>query len=157
MSSIKSNKGFTLIEVSIVVSLLILSAIYQINAQSNQIEDLRANAQASQIVKVRDALQRYGEDNVDAIVTNTAIPDVTDVRAPTVPELRELGYLNQAFPNTSMFNSNFLTQLNVVPAGCVRPNCGFLGLVYLDQPIRNAYLAPSGALAGKIVDKIGAN
>lgn len=151
-------RGFTLIEVSIVVLILTLFTAFKLKEEARELRLSIGKAQGQHLKVLKDGLYSFGLKHFNAIINNTAIPGVAITRAPTVAELRALGFLNAGFSATGYYGANYLTSITPSPAACVAPNCNIQGLVYMNLPVIDPMSGNvDGPALGEAVRQIGAD
>jgi prepilin-type N-terminal cleavage/methylation domain-containing protein len=96
-SSKSTNKGYTLLEMSIVLILIAIgvtaaSQVYQDRARTNL-----AKSVADELVMVDGALAAYGTANYTAIQAHNVVAGVNDPLNPTLAELTALSYIPSGF------------------------------------------------------------
>ncbi|PPC84793.1 MAG: hypothetical protein CTY35_00285 [Methylotenera sp.] len=154
----KKLKGFTLIEVSVVVFILTLVTVAKLKEESRDLRLAIGKAQGQQVKVLKEGLYSYGLKHFNAVINNTAVTGVAVTRAPTVAELKTLGFLNSGFSVTGYYNTGYLTSITPAPAGCPVASCNIQGLVYLNQPLRDPINnAVDGPTLGEAVRQIGAD
>ena len=120
---------------------LVVLAILMVAYARHQVVVANREAGASlgsAMSQVSSALTRYRKDKFLAL-TSSATPTVAGVAnpmAPTVDELKALGYLNTSVSSTLMGNT-YQTGIFRNPAGCVGPasTCDLFSVLWLKNPI----------------------
>ena len=119
-------------------------------------QDDKSAAIAAHLVTVTGGVNTYISSNFDALVAGTAITGVAEPLAPTVTELKTTGYLAQNVQTTNLAGTNWLTQINMTPAGCVAPACDLNAIIYSDKGFFNLSTnKPDWMLASRVAGKVG--
>ena len=118
LKSLSKQKGFTLVEVGIVVIILTLLTAAKIQSELTDLRFSLAKAQGQQIKVLNEGVYDYGTKNFSAVVNNTPVPGVAVTRAPTVAELNALGYLNGTFSANNYYGSGYVASITPAPAAC---------------------------------------
>lgn len=154
----KFNKGFTLVEVGIVVILLTLITAAKLREEARDLRISIAQSQGQQLKVLNSGLYTYGMRHFNEVVSNSAVAGVAITRAPTVAELVALGDLTSGFSPNGYYGATYVTSIEPAPAACVAPNCNIAGLVYLNQPINDPFTGTvDGPSIGEAVTAIGAD
>lgn len=135
MSVMRKERGFTLVELSIVVIIMGIMATIGVWSKMQELRDELAKSQGQQIVRLNDAIGTYMVNNYAALVNGSPIGGVANTMSPTVAELRTLGILDAGFSANNLYGGGYTTALTLVPAACVPPNCNISSLVYLTTQI----------------------
>ena len=152
----KKSKGFTLVEISIVLLIASILMIGYTRVLRDINQDDKSAAIAAHLVTVTGGVNTYISSNFNALVAGTAITGVANPLAPTVTELKTTGYLAQNVKTTNLAGTNWLTQINLTPAGCVAPACDLNAIVYSDKGFFNlSSNKPDWMLASRVAGKVG--
>ena len=152
----KKSKGFTLVEISIVLLIASILMIGYTRVLRDINQDDKSAAIAAHLVTVTGGVNTYISSNFNALVAGTAITGVANPLAPTVTELKTTGYLAQNVKTTNLAGTNWLTQINLTPAGCVAPACDLNAIVYSDKGFFNLSTnKPDWMLASRVAGKVG--
>lgn len=152
------QKGFTLVEVGIVVILLTLITASKLQEEARNLRISIAQSQGQQLKTLNAGLYTYGMRHFNEVVSNSAVAGVANTRAPTVAELVAIGDLTSGFSPNGYYGATYVTSIAPAPAACVAPNCNIAGLVYLNQSINDPFTgAVDGPSIGEAVMAIGAD
>jgi len=132
-----NNKGFTLVEILIVVIILGILAAIVIPQFTNASTDARKNSLTSQLQTVRSQLELYKLQHNDKLPTFTsgALADVqweqmtsqTDVNGSTTATTKDFGPYLQQTPVNPLNNQMKMEVLTVDPVATGHPaDCGFI-------------------------------
>lgn len=135
MSVMRKERGFTLVELSIVVIIMGIMATIGVWSKMQELRDELAKSQGQQLVRLNDAIGTYMVNNYAALVNGSPIGGVANTMSPTVAELRTLGILDAGFSANNLYGGGYTTALTLVPAACAPPNCNISSLVYLTTQI----------------------
>lgn len=147
--SLKTQKGFGLIETSFALLLILAVAMQVFSQQLEDARDLTAINQGKGVVVVTNGLNAslgefYGNWVASApgspmqitLSDGVTVVTIADPSKPTIAELKQLGYLPPNFSNVASNGGNYVVSVSKVPAACVAPACNLEALVCLDKPIR---------------------
>jgi type II secretory pathway pseudopilin PulG len=178
----RGQYGATLIEVTLglIIAAIVGASALQAQVRSNERE--RNIAQADLLLRIKEAVDAYAGQHRRLIIAggaqaidhdnNPATPPVNmaNVAAPTIDELKNLGYLPADFSNdppltfldadsNGIPEDRYLITLNTTfPVGCFPEDCGISGIAYINTPItRNDIGAISydGRAIGDIRNRLG--
>lgn len=156
LASLKhKQQGALLIELAVVLSLVMLMAVYAVSTLSQRQAELRIQSLALWMGAVQHAFQQYINDYGAQLTENGyVLAGVSKSHQPTVAELKGLGYLNSDFPLT-MAQRYKVKLLSFIEPNCVRSDCAIYGLVWAPAVVNSnhdfAYWKLSTAGAGAIV------
>lgn len=151
------QKGFTLVELLLVVTLAIGAMGYVIAREFDKAQIEKAETQAGLLDKVNEAMGTYITNYYSQLVNNTPIAGVANIYAPTIAELKTLGVLESTFSGVNFYGGGYGTQAARVPAACVAPNCDVSSLVWITTPIRNANGQTDVSYAAFAAGQLGAD
>lgn len=136
--SLRTQKGFTLVEVMVAVLISIMLATFKLYPMMAEARSTKATAQAIQLQTLGNSIATYSTKYYGPLVNGTAITGVANPYAPTIAELQSLGLLTSNFSTTNMYSGGYGVQISKLPSGCVAPNCDIQNLVYLTNAITNS-------------------
>lgn len=159
----QKQRGAYAVEVAIALIISMIGSVvyWQGKADDNRAKDLTSAGQ--QLVQLNNAVQTYLSQGYSKILNNQPITkpaggSVANVLAPTLQDLKDLGFLTPTFSATPIYGGGYQISLSKVPAGCTVPNCDVQSVVNFSQPIyKSGTTSPDEAGAGLIVQQIGAN
>ena len=152
------QRGFTLIELSIVMIIMMMATAWGLWAKVNAVREENAQVQGDAMVTLANSVGTYETTYYTELVNNTAIPGFADIYAPTIPELIAAGLLHNNFSTSNFYGSNYNIALSRVPAGCVPPLCDVSFLVNLTGPITDYRTGlVDGPTLGAAVRRMGAD
>jgi prepilin-type N-terminal cleavage/methylation domain-containing protein len=155
---IRSQKGFTLAELMVVVGISILLAGYKLYPMYLEAHSTKASAQGVQLATLGNSVATYSTQYYGQLVNGTGIPGVANIYAPTIENLKALGLLAPNFSAVNMYGSGYAVRITKSPAGCVAPNCDIENLAYLTSAITNpANGRVDGAALGQAAQMLGKN
>jgi len=133
-------RGLTLIEMIVVIGIMAIIAATIGKVMSNYDRARRASAFGAQMDKVVTALEEYGIRYRALLVVGGAVPGYANPLQPTVAELR--GDANGPLlpPNFSLIplpGGAYVTNITVLPVGCLPSACDLQYLIYATEPPRN--------------------
>ena len=91
------QRGFTLIELSIVMTIVMIATAWGLWAKVNAVREENAQVQGDAMVTLANSVGTYETNFYNELVNNTAIPGFANIYAPTIPELITAGLLAMAF------------------------------------------------------------
>jgi hypothetical protein len=144
------QKGMAL-EVTIIAAALFFSlAAVALKFKQDRVISAKYESEAYAISIVQSALQRYSAANKLNFTTGKEVMYVVDQYAPTITELRNLGFLSTNAESVSNpFGNAYATTLTVMGTGAVE------GMVYLTGNIRDANGNPDQPHACAIARALG--
>lgn len=155
---LRSQKGFTLAELMIVIVISIVLAAYKLYPMFVEARLTKSSAQGLQLATLGNTVATYSTTYYGPLVGGTAIPGVVNIYAPTVSELKTLGLLGTGFSTVNMYNGGYGVRITKSPTGCVAPNCDIENLVYLTNAIINpANGRIDGPVLGQASQTLGAD
>lgn len=157
MRKISRQKGFTLVEVGLVLIIVTILAAYKLREESNELRMAVAKAQGEQLKVAGKGLYNYALSNFSQIVNDAAVTGVANPNAPTIDELKALGHLESGFNASNFYGGTYQFTIGKSPSTCTT-NCNIAGLAYTSTPIRNPIdNQVDGALIGQAINAIGAD
>ena len=131
-----SQRGFTLVELMITLSIVGLLSIYAQNKAVRDAEEVLAEGSALYISAVANAAQASTLNNFNEYANNLPVPGIAVPLAPTLPELLALGRLTPGFPVApNSLPTRQSLQITVQPAGCPGAACTLRVLVCTTTPV----------------------
>jgi prepilin-type N-terminal cleavage/methylation domain-containing protein len=156
MVKAKIQKGFTLIEMAIVLIIMSILAASATLVAKNYADDTKAQSIADQLKTLTGGVSTMLVNEyatlADAIPNNTAGFAVEF--APTVAELKAKGYLANNFQNSSLAGNTWSVKISQSPVGCTPPACDLTALVYSSTGLTKDGV-PDTMLAARISEKLG--
>lgn len=135
MTSLRSlQRGFTLIELSVVAIVMVVLATLASKAMVDAMHEGMAEATGSYLQTLKFALDDYATKNVTEITNNTAVAGFASPLAPTLDELKAAGHLTSAFPTSTPFRQTVTLTLTRSTA-CPNPGCLISSYVVTNSPI----------------------
>ena len=154
----KSNNGFTLIELSIVVAISMMAIMWGLWSKVQISREQLAISQADALRTLANSVDTWTVNNFESLVNNTAIPGFANIYAPTVAELVAAGALTNNFSANNLFGTGYQIALSRVPAGCTPPACDVSFLINLTGAINDYHSGLiDGPVLGAATNRIGAN
>jgi prepilin-type N-terminal cleavage/methylation domain-containing protein len=154
----RSQKGFTLAELMVVIAISIVLAGYKLYPMYLEARASKTSAQGVQIGTLGNTVATYSTELYGPLVNGTSVPGVANIYAPTIAELQSLGRLSANFSANNMYGGSYAVQITKSPAGCVAPNCDIDNLVYLTKAITNpANGRVDAAALGQMVQALAKN
>ncbi len=129
------QRGFSLLELMLAMSIMLALAAGAIWYQGRTNLVSKAQGQGDTLLALSNALNTYATVNFTPLVNNTAVAGVASKYAPTVAELRTLGFLTSTFSATNLYGGGYELLVELAPGGCVAPNCDLATLANLTAPI----------------------
>lgn len=171
--NLKRQGGFYLLQLSLA---LIISALIGAYALETQIQTARlqfAVVQGGNMSVLQAAGAKYTAEFYSNLqnnlpiakngITLTAGTASGQTLAPTVAQLRSMGYLDASFSLTSSFSNgaapgSYQVRVLRVPAGCAPVDCDIVGYAFPDQPITAAgSTEPDGPAMSAMLEPLGAS
>jgi len=156
MVKAKIQKGFTLIEIAVVLIIMGILASSATLAAKNYASDTKAQSIADQIKTLTGGVSTMLVNEyttlADATANNTTGFAVEF--APTVAELKTKGYLTNNFQNSSLAGNTWSVKISQSPVGCTPPACDLSALVYSSTGLTKGGVADT-MLATRISEKLG--
>lgn len=169
--------GFSLLEMSLGLILAALALSFAIEQKYREVQINAAQVQADQIRQLQRAVSNYIEQYRDEIVNNDPIlfdagvldslgqigllagNAVGGLLNPTVEQLGLLNLLPPGFRTQStVVDGELQVELWLEPTGCGGRACRIEGMVYVDEPIRDADQGVNeynGVVVGEILAQLG--
>ena len=169
--------GFSILEMSLGLILAALALSFAIEQKYREVQINAAQVQADQLKQLQKAVSNYIEQyrneilNNDPILFDAGLTDglgqiglladnvVGGLLNPTVEQLDLLNLLPTGFRTQStVVDGQLQVELWREPAGCVGLACRIEGMIYIDQPIREANQGPgeyNGVVVGEILAQLG--
>ncbi|MFL9611180.1 hypothetical protein ACKF11_13950 [Methylobacillus sp. Pita2] len=156
-SQASKQQGFTLVEVGIVLIIMTLMVALKIREDAQELRMALAKSQGEQMKVAGKGLYNYALANFNAIVDGTAVAGVANTHAPTVAELKTLGYMESGFNANTFYGGTYNFTINKSPATCTT-DCNIAGLAYTSTPMRDPIDNQVDAtLLGQAINAIGAD
>jgi prepilin-type N-terminal cleavage/methylation domain-containing protein len=135
MKNIRSlQRGFTLIELSVVAIVAVVLAALAGKAMMDSMHEGMAEATGSYLNTLKFAMDDYATKNVTEITNNSPVTGFASPLAPTLDELKTAGHLTSAFPSTTPFLQT-VTLTVTRSAACPNPGCLITSRVVANSPI----------------------
>lgn len=149
------QRGALLIELAVVLSVILLMAVYAVSAFNQRHAELRIQGLALWMDTVQHAFKRYiNEQGVQINTKDYKVAGVQVALEPTVVELKSLGYLKADFP----LGVAQRYEVKLVAFGdpaCSQADCAIYGLVWVPAVVKSnhdfAYWKLNTAAAGAII------
>ncbi len=157
---LKRQHGGMLLGVIIAVMIIAVLMIGLIRSNIEKANERAGAAQGQTISDLNKALGKYITDsnNSLALQTSGVIPGVANIMAPTLPELQSLGYLSANFSSTPANGGSYITQIVLLPAGCVATACNIATRLWLSKPVLDGFtLKPDIKRIGSLLSVVGGN
>lgn len=147
------QRGFTLIELAIAVIIAGALAMAGLSYQAQELRYEIARAQVDQLKVLNAALAKYLAKYPTELVAATNVLQVAVDMAPTVAELRALGFLDASFSATNLYSptGGYALSVRTTPAGCSGSICSLFGLAYLTTPVLDAKGNVDNAAIGEAI------
>ncbi len=153
-----SQLGFTLLEISIALTISMILIVAGVWAKVNALREERAQIQGDAMVTLSNSVSTYMTNNYTALVNSTAIGGFAVPTTPTIAELITAGLLSNNFNPTNIYSSGYQIAISRVPTGCVAPACDLVSLINLSGPIIDYRTGRvDGPSLGAAANRIGAN
>jgi prepilin-type N-terminal cleavage/methylation domain-containing protein len=131
-----NQKGFTLVELIITLSITALLSIYALNRVARESEENLAQASAAYLSSVANASQQHILNNFNEYSNSLPVAGVANLLQPTVAELVALGRLNSGFPSgANVLPTRQSVQINIAQTACPGPGCQVTALVCTTTPV----------------------
>lgn len=143
--------GLTLIELSIVASILTVMTVIAAGKLMQEINDAAAQATGTYLLTIKGAMDAFLVKNYEQLVHAEPISEVLDPLAPTLSELRGAGFLNGGFPERTPFNQ--AVAIRIERSGtCPGSACRLDALVHTITPLQTAGSSePNSDLVAQVV------
>lgn len=145
-----------------IIAVLVLSVL-MVGLVRTNIERAATNSGAAQgqtLLNINRALGQYITDsnNSLALQRNQSIPGVAQIYAPTIAELQALGYLIGNVNPVPANGGAYVTQVVLLPAGCVTTSCHIATRVWMTNPVIDVLTnKPDIKRLGALVSAVGGN
>lgn len=157
LPSRKRQRGISLFDAAIWSAVAIAVTIGGMWVQVQNLRIAKAEQQGEDLAQKANGLDNYMTQHHSAIMNNVPVAGVANVRAPTMAELTNLGFLPAGGTAANFYGGSYITRINLVPAACVPPNCNLEGWVIMNTPVLDGNGAPSELLASYAAQKAGAD
>lgn len=129
--------GFTLIELAIAASVLTVITVMAAGKLVQEINDAAAVATGAYLLTLKGAMDSYLVNNYDPLAgqPGTSVADVSIALAPTLVELRRLGFLQPGFPDRTPFNQRVAVRIER-SGQCPGAQCRLDALIYTTSPLQ---------------------
>lgn len=125
----RGQAGFTFVELITVLAIgASLTAIVSASRTISEAEEALAQNMGEYMMVVREAVVQYQQTNFLALSANTAVTGVANPLAPSLIELKAIGMLNPAVPNTGPLG--FVPQIALTRITCPGVTCTIQGVVH---------------------------
>jgi hypothetical protein len=144
------QRGDALVAALIAVLLFHVVGYVLMDLKRNVKEKRYYEAEAMGLLHMQSALTQYARANQVAFRTGKTVMYVNDQLAPTIPELRSLGFLSQSGPEVmAPWGRTFATTLTVKGTGAIE------GAVYLTGSIVDQFGNPDRLRACNVAKALG--
>ncbi len=133
-SSLKLQRGFTLIELSVVAIVAVILAALAGKAMLDSVNEGMAEGTGAYLFSLKSAMDDYTTNHVTEITNNTAVTGFANPLSPTLDELKAAGHLTSAYPSVTPFKQT-VTLTVTRSAACPNPGCLITSRVYTNTPI----------------------
>ncbi|XGA72844.1 prepilin-type N-terminal cleavage/methylation domain-containing protein [Chitinibacter sp. SCUT-21] len=128
--------GFTLIELTVVLIIAGMIAVYAGYAEQERLQQQRVQSYAKQLDTLAKSVQStYLVRASSKIVAGQPVPGFANPLRPTVAEMKAAGMLPSDQVTSGIFGGNFAIELQVQPTGCTPPMCDVGGIVRSSTPL----------------------
>lgn len=132
----RAARGFTLVELIIVLSISAALAAYAQSYLVKQTEESIAKASASYLLTVANSAQYHTLLNFNNYANSTPVAGIANLLTPTLAELRALGRLPVGFPIVAnSMPTRQTAQVNLVQTNCPGPTCTIQVLACTTTPV----------------------
>jgi Tfp pilus assembly protein PilE len=157
---LQRQHGGMLLGVIIAVMIIAVLMIGLIRSNIEKANERAGAAQGQTLLDINKALGKYitESNNTLALQTSGIISGVANTLSPTLTELQALGYLSANFSSTPANGGSYVTQIVLLPAGCVATACNIATRLWLTKPVLDGFtLKPDIKRIGALLGVVGGN
>ena len=139
--ALRTHAGFALVELTLVLALVTLAAIWAIQSEVARVRDAAATAAGVWLLEIRNGVQQMLGAHFDDLTRRQSPGDAQGQRLfqdplrPTLAELKHAGHLPMSFPERSALGFGADIALVVSP-GCPKETCRLDALVMAERAMQ---------------------
>ncbi|CAG9255245.1 hypothetical protein PUN4_230139 [Paraburkholderia unamae] len=154
----RKQRGFLLLETMLAMFIIIslVATVLWLKERSNDMDN--ANSVGQNLLELSNALNTYATMQFTPLVNGQTVTGVASEYAPTIAELKTLGYLSTAYLANNHYGGSYAMKVSLAPSGCVAPACDLRTLAWMTTPIVNSLTRRVDTAAlGQAAASVGGN
>ncbi|KAA0178816.1 shufflon system plasmid conjugative transfer pilus tip adhesin PilV [Cupriavidus gilardii] len=134
--TVRGQRGMTTLTITLALAVASILMLTDARQRVRTVLSAAGSVMGGAMSSVNNAVGVWTATFADEILANdSASVGVANVRSPTVADLKAKGMLGASFNSVAPGGGQFLTRIDIEPAGCTGASCNITSSTWLSQPV----------------------